>query len=42
VAGAPLPPPAPWHAKIPYAFLAVGGVLALLVLEWLLYHRGLI
>ena len=42
VPGAPLPPPAPWHAKIPYAFLAVGGVLALLVLEWLLYHRGLI
>jgi hypothetical protein len=40
VAGAPLPPPAPWHAKVPYAFLAVGGVLALLVLEWLLYHRG--
>jgi len=42
VAGAPLPPPAPWHAKIPYAYLAVGGVLGLLVLEWLLYHRGLI
>jgi hypothetical protein len=41
-AGAPLPPPAPWHAKVPYAVLAVGGVLALLVLEWLLYHRGLI
>ena len=41
-AGAPLPPPAPWHAKIPYAFLAVSAVLALLVLEWLLYHRGLI
>ena len=42
VTGAPLPPPAPWHAKVPYAFLAVGGVLALLVLEWLLYHRGVI
>jgi hypothetical protein len=42
VVGAPLPPPAPWHAKVPYAFLAVGGVLALLVLEWLLYHRGVI
>jgi hypothetical protein len=41
-AGVPLPPPAPWYAKVPYAFLAVGGVLALLVLEWLLYHRGLI
>jgi hypothetical protein len=41
-AGAPLPPPAPWHAKVPYAFLAVGGVLALLVFEWLLYHRGVI
>jgi len=42
VSGAPLPPPAPWHARIPYAFLAVAGVLALLVLEWVLYHRGLI
>jgi len=42
VPGAPLPPPAPWHARVPYAFLAVGGVLALLVLELLLYHRGLI
>jgi hypothetical protein len=41
-AGAPLPPPAPWFAKIPYAFLAVAAVLALLVLEWVLYHRGLI
>ena len=41
VAGDPLPPPAPWHAKVPYAFLAVGGVLALLVLEWILYHRGI-
>lgn len=42
VVGAPLPPPAPWHAKVPYAFLAVAGVLALLVLEWVLYHRGVI
>ena len=40
--GEPLPPPAPWHAKVPYAFLAVAGVLALLVFEWLLYHRGVI
>jgi hypothetical protein len=39
-AGTPLPSPAPWHAKLPYAFLAVAGVLALLLLEWLLYHRG--
>lgn len=42
LAGSPLPPPAPWHAKIPYSLLAVAAVLALLVLEWLLYHRGLI
>jgi hypothetical protein len=42
IAGAPLPPPAPWHAKVPYAFLAVAGVLALLVMEWILYHRGVI
>ena len=42
MAGAPLPPPAPWHAKIPYAFLAVAAVLALLVLEWVLYHRGVV
>jgi len=41
-AGEPLPPPAPWHAKVPPAFLAVAGVLALLLGEWLLYHRGLI
>jgi len=27
---------------VPYAFLAVAGVLALLVFEWLLYHRGVI
>jgi hypothetical protein len=42
VAGAPLPAPAPWHAKVPYALLAVSGVLALLLAEWLLYHRGVI
>lgn len=42
VAGSPLPPPAPWHAKIPYAMLAVAGVLVLLLAEWLLYHRGAI
>lgn len=40
--GSPLPAPAPWHARVPYAFLAVSGVLALLLLEWLLYHRGVI
>jgi hypothetical protein len=40
--GIPLPPPAPWHAKVPYAFLAVAGVLALMLAEWLLYHRGMI
>ncbi len=40
--GASLPPPAPWHAKVPYALLAVSGVLLLLLAEWLLYHRGAI
>ena len=40
--GPPLPPPAPWHARIPYAVLAVAGVLALLLLEGWLYHRGTI
>jgi aerotolerance regulator-like protein len=40
--GPPLPPPAPWHAKIPYAVLAVAVVLALLLLEWWLFHRGMI
>lgn len=39
-AGSPLPPPAPWYAKVPYSLLAVSAVLALLVVEWLLYHRG--
>jgi hypothetical protein len=42
VAGSPLPAPAPWHAKIPYAMIAVAGVLILLLAEWLLYHRGAI
>jgi hypothetical protein len=41
-AGAPLPAPAPWHAKVPYALLAVSAVLLLLLAEWLLYHRGAI
>ena len=40
--GPPLPPPAPWHARIPYAVLAVAAVLALLLLEGWLYHRGTI
>lgn len=42
VPGAPLPPPAPWYQKLPYSLLAVSAVLALLVAEWLLYHRGII
>lgn len=37
-----LPDPAPWHARIPYAVLAVAAVLALLLLEAWLYHRGVI
>jgi hypothetical protein len=41
-AGQPLPPPAPWHAKVPYAILAVAVVLALLLFEWWLFHRGVI
>jgi hypothetical protein len=41
-AGSPLPPPAPWHAKVPYALPVVAGVLVLLLAEWLLYHRGMI
>jgi hypothetical protein len=40
--GAPLPPPAPWHAKIPYATLAGAAVLMLLLFEWWLFHRGAI
>jgi len=40
IPGAPLPPPAPWHQKVPYSLLAVSAVVALLVMEWLLYHRG--
>jgi hypothetical protein len=35
-----LPPPAPWHARIPYAVLAAAAVLALLLVEWWLFHRG--
>lgn len=42
VAGAPLPPPAPWYQKIPYAVLAVSVVMLLLIAEWMLYHRGMI
>ncbi len=41
-AGAGLPAPAPWHARIPYAAVAVAAVLAILLLEWWLFHRGLI
>ncbi len=41
-AGRPLPPPAPWHAKIPYAVLAVAVVLALLLVEGWLFHKGVI
>lgn len=40
--GEPLPPPAPWHAKIPYAVLASAAVLVLLVVEGWLFHRGVI
>lgn len=36
------PPPAPWHARIPYAVLAAVLVLVILVGEWWLYHRGMI
>lgn len=42
VPGTPLPPPAPWYQKIPYSLLAVSAVLALLLIEWMLYHRGVI
>lgn len=35
-----LPPPAPWHARIPYALPAAALVLALLLAEWWLFHRG--
>lgn len=38
--GAPVPPPRPWHRRVPYAVLAAAVVLALLFLEWFLYHRG--
>lgn len=36
------PPPVPWHARVPWAALAAGLVLALLLLEAWLFHRGLI
>jgi hypothetical protein len=38
----PLPPPAPWHARIPYAAVAGAAVAALLLLEWWLFMRGLV
>lgn len=40
--GRPLPPPAPWHARVPCAALAVAAVLALLLVEGWLFHRGFI
>ncbi len=36
----PAPLPRPWFRRIPYAVLAAAIVLALLLLEWFLYHRG--
>ncbi len=39
---APLPPPAPWRARVPLATWAAGAALAILLAEWWLYHRGLI
>jgi hypothetical protein len=36
------PPPEPWHARVPYAALAVAVVLALLLLEAWLFYRGVI
>jgi hypothetical protein len=41
-AGLPLPAPAPWYAKIPYATLAAAMVILLMLLEWWLFHRGVI
>ncbi len=38
--GRPLPPPAPWPARVPVAPLAAAAVLALLLAEWWLHHRG--
>jgi len=40
--GRPLPPPVPWRSRIPFAPAAVAAVLAILLVEWWLYHRGLI
>jgi hypothetical protein len=40
--GLPLPPPAPWHARMPYAVVAAAAVLVLLLIEGWLYHRALI
>ncbi len=36
----PAPAPRPWYRKIPYAWAAVAIVLALLFVEWFLFHRG--
>lgn len=40
--GRPLPPPASWTARIPWAFAAAAAALAVLLAEWGLYHRGLV
>jgi hypothetical protein len=40
--GLPLPPPSPWHARMPYAVVAAAAVLVLLLVEGWLYHRALI
>lgn len=37
-----LPPPAPWHTRLPYALVALATVVLILLLEWGLYHRGII
>lgn len=39
-AAAPAPPARPWYRRIPYAVLAAAVVMALLFMEWFLYHRG--
>jgi hypothetical protein len=38
----PEPSPAPWHARIPYAVVAAAAGILLLLVEWWLFHRGLI